>query len=244
MNNYIISGANSFLGQAFVRHLSKSDSNKLLITSRTYFDYTYLESENIIYISGIDLLTEDGLQKITNKASSFFKGSFHVINCTGYYNGQEQFISTTISEAKKIFESNFLTVYNLVTSLSPVMIQKGGGHIIAFSCNSVRFNYPEMAPFTAAKSALESLIRTLANELYDCGVYANSFQLSTLLTDHETHVKPFGDHQNWLKVDEVVAYVEQFITQPTQLHNGNSIQLYHYSDSFFHKSYFDRIRHK
>lgn len=243
MNNYLITGANSYLGREFVKQLSKNNDNVLLVTSRTFYDFSNIQSNNIKYLPGIDLLDENDLLSLQKEAETLFKGKFNLINCTGYYEGQKPFIFTSLNEAKKIFDSNYTTVYNTVNTLMPLMIQKGGGHIIAFSCNSVRFNYPEMAPFTAAKSALESLMRTLANELYECGVFANSFQLATLLTEHETKVKPFGDHQNWLKVGEVVAYIEQFITDAVQIHNGNSIQLYHYSDSFFHKSYYERIKH-
>lgn len=242
MNNYLITGANSYLGREFVRFLSKSHNNNLLITSRTFFDFGNFESKNIKYFFDVDLLTEEGLEKITKEADVFFKGKFNLINCTGYYNGQEPFVDTTIHEAKKIFDSNFTTVYNIVSYLMPVMIKKGGGHIVAFSCNSVRFNYPEMAPFTAAKTALESLVRSLANELFKHGIYSNSFELATLSTEHELKVKPYGDHVHWLKVEEVVGYIEQFITNPIQIQNGNSILLYHYSDSFFNKSYYERIK--
>ena len=194
------------------------------------------------YLFGIDLLEEDHLNTLVGAAKEFFSGQFIVIHCTGYYEGQEPLETTSIAESSRIFESNFTAVYNLTVKLLPLMIERRGGHFVAFSCNSVKYNYPQMAPFTAAKSAIESLFRTIANEFYGKGVYANCFQLATLSTEHEFERKPFGDHNNWLKLSEVVTYVQQFVNQPNQLHNGNSIQLYHYSDSFFNKSYFERIK--
>lgn len=244
MASYIITGVSSFLGREFVDHLKKNKSNKLLITSRKNVDFDKPLPKNIKYISGIDLLYESNVDEIVNVANTFFHEKFSVLHCTGYYKGQQPLEKVPLNESTKIFNSNFTAVYNLSVKLLDVMTEKGGGHFVGFSCNSVKYNYPQMAPFTASKSALEAFFRTVANEFYDRGIYANSFQLATLLTEYEIARKPFGDHEHWLKLNEVVTYVEQFLTQPNQLHNGNSIQLYHHSESFFHKSYFDRIKHE
>ncbi len=242
MYNFIITGANSFLGQAISEHLSKSKDNKIMLVTRSDFNFGNIINDNITHISGIDLLNENHLEKICTDADLFFTGKINIINCTGYYNGQEPFETTSLSESNKIFQANFYTVLGITTYLTPLLIKKGGGHFVSFSCNSVKYNYPQMTPFTAAKSALESLMRSIANEFYDRGIYANSFQLATLFTNHELKVKPYGDHKNWLKTEEVAEYIETFIKQPVQIINGASINLYHYSESFFNNSYFDRIK--
>ena len=241
-NNYIIAGANSYLGQAIAKHLAQSDINRVLLVTRKPFDFSTLESEKIKHVKGIDFLNKNHLLSLSSEANIFFKEMFNVINCMGYYSGQEPFNETSFEEASRIIESNFISVYRSASALIPIMINKGGGHFIAFTCNSVRYNYPQMASFTAAKSALESLVRSIANEYYDKGIYANAFQLATLLTEHEKMVKPYGDHKNWLKTIEVAQYIDTFIKQSSHLTNGNTISLYHHSDSFFHDSYFNRIK--
>ena len=242
MNNYLITGTSSFLGRAFVDYLIQNESNNIIITSRKKVEFEKSFNPNVQYFSGIDLMDKSDLMFIVEKANDLFDGPFSVIHCTGYYEGQEPLETTSIDESNRILNSNYTTVYNLSVMLLDTMIKKGGGHFVGFSCNSVKYNYPQMAPFTAAKSAMESLFRSIANEFYDRKIYANSFQLATLLTDHEISRKPYGDQKKWLKLIEVVTYVEQFLTQPHQLHNGNSIQLYHHSESFFNKSYFERIQ--
>jgi NAD(P)-dependent dehydrogenase (short-subunit alcohol dehydrogenase family) len=241
MANYLITGVSSFLGREFVNYLSKDVNNNIIATSRTLVDID-INLENLKYLSNIDLLKEEDIEILINETRIRFENPFNVIHCSGYYKGQEPLESMSFDESSRIFNSNFLTVYNLSVRLLDVMIEKGGGHFVGFSCNSVKYNYPQMAPFTAAKSALESFFRTVANEFYEKGIYANTFQLATLLTNYEISRKPFGDHKKWLKLDEVVTYVEQFLNQPNQLLNGNSIQLYHYSDSFFKESYYERIK--
>lgn len=242
MANYIITGISSYLGREFLNILSANKDNKLIVTSRRKVEFVTELTSNVNYFPCVDLLKEEDIMNLVDAAKELFDDKFSVIHCSGYYGGQEPIQRTSISESNRIFESNFVTVYNLSTLLIPVMKEKGGGHFVGFSCNSVMYNYPQMAPFTAAKSALESFFRSIANELYDQNIYANSFRLATLLTDHEISHKPHGDHNQWLKLYEVVGYVEQFLTQKYQIQNGNAIQLYHYSDSFFNKSYFERIK--
>lgn len=241
--NYVITGATSYLGREIINYLSLDENNKIIAISRkSQKNEAYTNNANVHRLEGIDLLVKDCLAIMTEKVKMLFNESFHVINCTGYYKGQKDFEKVSFEESNEIFESNYTTVYNTALYLLPLIKDRKGGHFIGFSCNSVRFNYPQMAPFTAAKSALESLIRTIANEQYAFGVIANSFQLSTLLTEHEVEVKPNGDHENWLKPIEVAYYIESFIQQPMPISNGNSINLYHHSDSFFNKSYFERIK--
>ena len=243
MTNYLITGANSFLGKAIIKYLSSDTNNKLLIVTRSKIDFSeYSENKNIYYQSGIDLLDAKCLQILTDKCSSFFEGKLNTINCVGYYKGQEPFEKTTISEAKKIFDSNFVCVYNTANAIIPYLIKNGGGHFICFSCKSVKYRYPLMAPFSASKAALDCLVGSLANEYSKIGLVANSFSLSTLDTDFERTVKPFGDFDNWLKLKEVAVIIENVVTSGFDIMNGNTIDLFKYSESFFKKSYFDRIK--
>lgn len=243
MTNYLITGANSFLGKALIKHLSSDSTNKLLIVTRSLADFSeYNEYENIYYLNGIDLLDENCLSILANKCNEFFEGKLNTINCVGYYTGQEPFEKTSIAEAKRIFDSNFICVYNTANAIMPYIIKNNGGHFICFSCKSVKYRYPLMAPFSASKAALDCLVGSLANEFSKIGLVANSFSLSTLDTDFERKVKPFGDFDNWLKLEEVAIIIEKIITSDFDIMNGNTIDLFKYSESFFNKSYFDRIK--
>ncbi|MBL4676393.1 MAG: SDR family oxidoreductase [Mucilaginibacter sp.] len=242
MVNYLITGANSFLGKAITARLSLNPENRLLLVSRKNISGERSYGDTISYLPNTNLLNEDSLQQMRKECELFFTGPVHVINCVGYYKGQEQFEETSPGEAKKIFESNFTTVYNTAFAIMPYLMANGGGHFITFSCKSVRYRYPFMAPFSASKAALECLMGSLANEFSKYGVIANAFSLSTLDTAYERTIKPYGDYQNWLKLDDIAKTLEEVITGNFHLMNGNTIDLFQYSDSFFNKSYFDRIK--
>lgn len=243
MSNFLITGANSFLGRAIVKRLSQNPVNKLLLITRSAVEFDeYNNNENIFHLKNINLLEKKCLSILSEKCVTFFKGKLNTINCVGYYKGQEPFEKTTIQEAKKIFDSNFVCVYNTANAIIPYIKDNGGGHFICFSCKSVKYHYPLMAPFSASKAALDCLVGTLANEFSKYGFIANSFSLSTLDTDYERKIKPYGDFYNWLKLEEIVTIIENIVMSDFFLMNGNTIDLFKYSESFFNKSYFDRIK--
>jgi len=99
-----------------------------------------------------------------------------------------------------------------------------------------------MVAFTVAKVAVESLIKGISNEFFGQGIIANTIALATLDTPAEREIKPNGDRENWLQLNEVCELVEKTILQSSNLINGNAIQVYKYSEKYFRESYFDRIK--
>ena len=241
MMNYLVTGANGPLGRAIANHLLELGHN-VFVTSRVESEHYTRSGPSVLHVAHIDLLDKSALGRLKDHCVSFFKGAFHIINCTGHYKGQEEYHKTDVEETFRIFASNYIAVQNTASTLIPLQIDRGGGHFIAFSCNSVLYNYPHMAPFTASKAALESLVKSLANEYFGKGLVTTAFRLATLHTDHEIRVKPNGDHKNWLQLNEVAEFLSTYTAQPIGLHSGNVMNLFHYSDTFFRKSYFERIR--
>jgi len=245
VRNYLITGAHSHLGKGLVSFFAQQKGVRMLLTSRTPTSANdEKDSQNIRHLEGIDLLKESNLKTLAQEAERFFPGKFHVINCAGAYWDHKGFSEASLAQNRQAFEGNAQTILGVAHCLIPLMCKRGGGYFVGFSCNSVLHNYPNMLAFTASKMALESLIRSLANEYGGKGLVANCFELATILTGREKGLKPFGDHQNWLLPEEVARVVYAMTTGPFSIVNGNAIKLYHYSPSFFTKGYLERIRRK
>ncbi|MBS1661848.1 MAG: SDR family oxidoreductase [Bacteroidetes bacterium] len=240
--SFVITGVSSFLGRAFVKTLSSNKSYKLFITSRSKFEFDIPSgSKDVLYLPGIDLTDEADVDRMTKEIDQFLPGKFHVINCLGHFPGYKTVAEIDIQTAKKVFDSNILALYSVACKLLPLMCERNGGHFIGFSTHTLYQHYPKMVAFSAAKSAVESLIKGIANEYLKKGIHANTISLATLQTEIEIKMKPKGDSKNWLNPDEVCKMVEDLILQPNQLMNGNVIHVYKHSDSYFNDSYFNRI---
>ena len=103
--------------------------------------------------------------------------------------------------------AHYATLAESVVSLLPVLQSAETGRVIAFSCNSVVYAYPHMAPFTAAKAAIETFMRCVAHEYSDQKIATTTVALPTVLTPKVKKAKRHGDHANYLTPDDVAAVV-------------------------------------
>jgi 3-oxoacyl-[acyl-carrier protein] reductase len=240
---FLITGASSYLGMTLGRILSQNDRNRLLLTSRRPPGPARgIKNKHVHYLHGVDLSQEEGLSTLARAADDYFPGKFHIVNCLGFFPGYEPMEQLPFGDARKVFESNVVALYGVAHYLLPLMCKRKGGHFIGFSSHINYQHYPHIVAYCAAKAAVESMICGIANEYLSRGIIANTIALSTMYTETERKMKPQGDRQNWLKPEAVSRFIQDLVLQPAALVNGNVIHLYKYSDSYFHQSYFDRIK--
>lgn len=240
--SYVITGASSYLGRALASYFCKTGNRVVLVSRRECEELSSYQSDDVLYLSGLNLVDEKDLDTLRKKVSLFIDGQFHVINCVGYFPDYISIENLSLEAARRVLESNVLAVFGIANRLLPLMAERGGGHFVGFSMHTAYQNYPFMALFSAAKVALESFIKGISNEYLKYGIYANVISLSTLQTEIELKMKPHGDYDNWLRAVDVCKIVDKLIKHSAGLVNGSVIHTYKYSDTFFGESYIDRIR--
>lgn len=246
MNNYLITGATSALGKALAFSIKdRYDSDcKLFLISRSHSEeLESLVDSNVVYYSGIDLLDIKSDDKIICDINSFFEGTFTLIHSAGDFWLHLPFLSVSTDEARNMMDSHYGTLYNVLQNFLPLMIKKGGGKVLAFSCNATSYHFPNMLPFTAAKAAIDATIKCIAHEYANRNIVANSIALSSLKTTHNKDSKPFGDYEHYLDLKELSDTVIEIAELSNNLANGNVISCYKYSDSYYNEGYFQRIKH-
>lgn len=237
--SFVITGATGQLGQALIKELLHLDRATILAVSRKAVRRLSGTKEEMLE-GGIDLTTSAGAEILACYVASL-PGRVHVINCIGYFPGYRRFLELPADDVEKVFRTNFMAVYLTALNLVPGLVARGGGHFVTFSTLSSRDAYPLMAAFNTAKVAVEALSRHLAHEFGGSGVRANTFALATLRTVEEMRLKPHGDHEHWIDPEELAILVREVMTGHFRILNGNVMRCYHYSPSFYEKSYFDRI---
>lgn len=247
MNNYLITGATSALGKALAFSIKQRfNSNcKLFLVSRSHSkELQSLVSENIVYRSGIDLLNIVPNDNLCSEVNDFFSGDFTLIHSAGDFWLHLPFLEVSTDTARKMMDSHYGTLYNVLQSVLPLMINKGGGKVLTFSCNATEYHFPNMLPFTAAKAAIDATIKCIAHEFANRNIVANSIALSSLKTPHNKESKPFGDYEHYLDLMELSDTVIEIAQLSNNLANGNVISCYKYSDSYYNEGYFHRIKQK
>lgn len=235
MSNYVILGANSEIGTALTEHLKKCGHNVLLV-SRSSKKEMFIED----WLDNIDLTDEKDLKCLRKFVESKYNSPFTIIHSVGDFWTHKSIVNTTFSEAISQINNHYITLFGVMKSLIPVMKNVGGGKIIAFSCNSVKYNYPDMAAFTSAKAAVECLIKCVANEQSKHNITCNAFALPSIKTNSVIATKPEEYHENYATLTELTDCIEKTIENLSPLTNGNVISLFKYSDSFYNKGYYQR----
>lgn len=236
-NNFVVTGTSGYLGQEISRYLAEEQGANVLGISRSAPKSK--PGGNFRNFHTIDLLNFNHLKKLRSVTEKHFGDEpFNVVNAVGYFYAYETMLDTPLAEAHRIMDASYTTVYNTAHTLIQPMIDRGGGHFIVFSCLSTRYNYPKMTPFVASKSALNALVKQIANE-YGHHITSNALMLTTLKTETEKTMKPNGDYDNWLELSEVAKTVYELSRMPKEF-QGNFLELKKYSESFYGKSVNDR----
>jgi NAD(P)-dependent dehydrogenase (short-subunit alcohol dehydrogenase family) len=241
LNQIVLTGASSELGSYLLNRLSASPANKLIVTMRRSRGEGDIDRNNVRLLDGVDLAHPEATTRVASAVEQEFSGPFALIHSVGDFWDHVPFEDFTGAQAARMFESHVTTLYNTLQSLLPLMRAQGGGSVVTFSCNSVRYNYPWMASFTASKAAVDSLVRSLAYEFAGFGVRLNSLQLASVKTSKVQLSKPHGDFEHFLAPDDIFPVIEFLLSPGSFLVNGNTISLFEHSDSFYNSGYFERI---
>lgn len=82
-------------------------------------------------------------------------------------------LEVTSEQFESILTINLTSAFLLTQALIPAMIKQGSGSIIMITSMAAIMGLPRVAAYTASKSALEGLVRTLAVEYGPMGIRVN-----------------------------------------------------------------------
>jgi len=237
----VITGISSELGSVLAAALASDPAVRIIGTMRRQRKPQEAFPENVFVIDECDLADAKCCTNLSQAISDRFDGPFGFVHSVGEFWEHVPFLDYRSDQAAQLFQSHVTTFYNVLQALVPVMVGKGGGSVIAFSCNSVRYSYPNMAAFTAAKSAVDSLVRSLANELSGQHLRFNSLVLASLKTHKVQESKPRGDFAHFIPPNDLVPTIRFLLSDDAYLVNGNTINLFVHSDQFYNTGYFQRV---
>jgi len=239
-NNLVITGANSELAVSLANEANKLGINLLLISRKPQKLIKPTKGTVIRQVDCIDLTEYSNQNIIKQLIEETFETKFGLIHFAGDFWEHKPLIRTDFWEIKGMIDSHYLTLCNVAQAVTPIMIEFGGGKLIAFSCNSVSYNYPDMIPFTCAKSAIETFVKCYGNEYAEYGISSLAIALPTISTKRVIEEKPNGDHENYITPQEVSEIILNQLIHLDKYANGNIIKLFRPSKSFYHQGYFER----
>jgi 2-hydroxycyclohexanecarboxyl-CoA dehydrogenase len=133
---------------------------------------------------GVDISDESGVAEAIPRIRSGLPQIVGLVNNAGV-SSPVPFLEVTPSEWRRVFEVNVFGTFTITRAVAPLMVENRLGRIVSISSASAERGggvYGRTA-YSASKAAILGMSRTLARELGEYGITANSVSPGSIDTD-------------------------------------------------------------
>ncbi|MEF3079830.1 SDR family NAD(P)-dependent oxidoreductase [Winogradskyella poriferorum] len=169
----IVTGGNSGLGYATAKKFCDNGYTTYIIGRNQ--EKTAKACEEIGELAKPIVFDLDQLDKIPEMISQIAETEGHIdvlVNNAGI-NMKKEFIEVTDEEFDKIIHTNMKSVFSISREVVKVMKNSGGGNIVNISSMAAQYGIPKVIAYTASKTAIEGMTRSMAVDLAQYGVRVN-----------------------------------------------------------------------
>lgn len=165
----------------------------------------------------VDLLDAQALQDSAEAVLSKFSNVHALFHLVGGWVGGKTFVETPHDDLEFMLNQHVRTTFNLFKSFSKPLSESGWGRVIVVSASTVPNPPGKSGVYTAAKSAQENMVLSLAAELKEANVTANIIQVRAIDIENKgTGTTPAV----------IVSAMEYLFSEQADKVNGARIPLY------------------
>ena len=167
---WLITGCSRGIGRSLAETVLKN-GGKVAVTARNTDDIQELINQypkTAINLK-LDVTRPDTITKAVSTTKSQF-GRIDILVNNAAYGSFGTIEETPDIELRRIFDTNFFGVVNVIREVLPIMREQGSGHIINMSAAGGLVATACLGPFAATKFALEGMTEALADELEPLGI--------------------------------------------------------------------------
>jgi 2-hydroxycyclohexanecarboxyl-CoA dehydrogenase len=164
VKNAVVTGGGSGIGRAIVDRL-RSDGHHVAVLDLAPGDGEFAFSADVTDRAAVD----DALAGVRGKL-----GPISILVNAAGLDCFKKFHDVSFERWQRVIDVNLNGVFHCVQAVLPDMIEAGWGRIVNISSSSTHSGAPYMAPYVAAKSAVNGLTKTLALEYGPAGITVNA----------------------------------------------------------------------
>jgi putative oxidoreductase len=170
-NVAVVTGAGRGIGLAVVEALSREGAHVVAAARNPGEQLAQLDR---VEPFAVDLATADGPARLVEHAVAELGGIDVLVNNVGAFEARTTgFSAVTDDDWQRTFEINLFSAVRAIRAALPSLVERSGA-IVNVSSITARVPQPPVVDYAAAKAALTSLTRTLAEELGPQGVRVNA----------------------------------------------------------------------
>ena len=164
MKNAVVTGGGSGIGRAIADRLRADGYNVATL------DLNPSDTQNAFIANVTDRAAVD--EAFAGIRSQLGPISI-LVNAAGL-DSFRRFSDTTFEQWQRVIDVNLNGTFHCIQAVLPDMVEAGWGRIVNISSSSTHSGQPFMAPYVAAKSAVNGLTKSLALEYGPMGITVNA----------------------------------------------------------------------
>lgn len=170
----MITGGGSGIGSAMATCMHAAGARVVLVGRRENLLQEQVQKlgERAGYLVH-DITELDKAESLISKAETQFGAVTSLVNNAGIHI-KKSAIETTTEEFQSVMNTHILGAHALVSALAPRMVERRSGSILFTASMASIFGIPKVIAYSAAKSAMLGVVRTLATELSPEGIRVNA----------------------------------------------------------------------
>lgn len=144
-------------------------------------------------------------------------------NAVGGYAAGRKLWETETKVLDHMLSLNLYSGYVLMRSVVPVMLKQGRGAIVNVASTAATNHAAASAAYAASKSAAVAMVDSLAADLKDTGVRANSILPSIIDTEANRKAMPDADFAKWPQPEDIARMILFLCSDDAKLIHGAAI---------------------
>jgi NAD(P)-dependent dehydrogenase (short-subunit alcohol dehydrogenase family) len=154
-----------------------------------------------------NLSSLDAAKKAVDTVIARFGRIDTLAHLVGGFAGGHAVADTDDRTFQRMFDLNLNSAFHILRAVLPHMRQAGGGRIIAIGSRAAEDPGPKVGAYSASKSALVSLMKTVALENTDSGITANVILPGTIDTPANRKDMPGADVSQWVQPATIASLI-------------------------------------
>ncbi len=168
----------------------------------------------------------DAAWSLASAVAGRFRRIDILVHLVGGFAGGAPVDGTDDATFERMLDLNVRSAFHVLRAVIPVMRASGSGRIVAIGSRAAVEPQPFIAAYSASKSALVSLVRSVAMENKDHGVTANVILPGTMDTPANRAANPAADFAKWIDPQQVANLALWLVSDAASQVTGAAIPVY------------------
>jgi NAD(P)-dependent dehydrogenase (short-subunit alcohol dehydrogenase family) len=182
--------------------------------------------EDRLMLRRCDCTDAEAVESLMKEVAETFGDINVVAALVGGWAGGRDVAETDSVRFDRMIDLNLRSTFYTLRAAIPHMRKADWGRIIAVGSRAGIDNPAWQAAFNAAKSAVMSLVQSLAGELDDTNITANVLVPAVIDTQATRAALPYADYMHWPKPAEIAAVLDFLLSPASEVINGATIPVY------------------